>query len=206
MGAVQPGDVDAILLAGGRSARMGMPKGLFPVQGRPWIEHQLDAIDGARLRAAIVVLGFDAERYVTAIPGLTRRARVVVNEAPERGPFSSLQCGLRAVTSAAAFVLPVDVPAAAPEVWQALADVLSAGETVDGAVPEHDGRGGHPVLLGPALIAAISARAPTSRLDEELRAHVAERGRGSVARVPVADRRVGLNLNGPEDWGQLQER
>lgn len=186
---------DVVLLAAGRSSRMGEPKGLWAVGGKPWLEHQLDAIEALGAET-VLVLGFDRQRYLEVLPELEDRASVVVNPAPEHGPFSSLQCGLR-VSGAPAFVLPVDVPAPVTAVWQALHGALTAG--VDAAVPIHEGLGGHPVLLSPALVTHVLGLPADSRLDHVLRGWDGSR----ITRVPVLDRRVRLNLNAPEDWGKL---
>jgi molybdenum cofactor cytidylyltransferase len=190
---------DVVLLAAGRSSRMGQPKGLVPFQGRPWIDAQLERLAGRRV---IVVLGHDRGRYLEAVPSLGRPGgalAVVVNPDPDRGPFSSLQVGLAVVASGAAFVLPIDVPAAAPRVWEALEDALQPG--VDAVLPVLDARGGHPVLLAPSFIALLRGRNPSDpaiRLDLELAA-------AHTVRVGVTDPRVRLNLNAPEDWGKLVE-
>jgi CTP:molybdopterin cytidylyltransferase MocA len=192
---------DVVVLAAGRSSRLGMAKGLVVVEGVRWIVRQLEALGGRR---AVVVLSHDRERYLSEVPDLPLRATIAVNPDPERGPFSSLQVGLAALAPAPApapalapvFVLPVDVPAAAPAVWDALEEAL-AGAAAHAAVPEHEGRGGHPVLLAASFAAEILARPAGSRLDEELRR------RGPVLRVPVGDPRVRLNLNAAEDWGKV---
>ncbi|HEX8789893.1 MAG TPA: nucleotidyltransferase family protein [Polyangiaceae bacterium] len=186
---------EVIVLAAGRSSRMGEPKGLWAIGGKPWLEHQLDAIEALGAEA-VLVLGFDRERYLQALPELEDRASVVVNPAPEHGPFSSLQCGLR-VSGAPAFVLPVDVPAPVADVWRALHAGLT--ERVDAVVPIHEGLGGHPVLLSPALVTHVLGLAADSRLDHVLRGWDPLR----IGRIPVLDRRVRLNLNAPEDWGKL---
>ncbi|HEY8039995.1 MAG TPA: nucleotidyltransferase family protein [Polyangiaceae bacterium] len=195
-------DADVVVLAAGRSSRLGQPKGLVAVRGRPWLEHQLEALagTGVGVRRVVLVLGFDREAYLAALPGVASMAVPVVNGAPERGPFSSLQCGLAEVVrdgDRPAFVLPVDVPVAAPDVWEALAGALGPG--IDAVVPVH-GKGGHPVLLSSTLVRhllTLPPEGPESRLDLQLRLV-------SVARVPVADARVGLNLNVAEDWGKLE--
>lgn len=186
---------DVVLLAAGQSSRMGEPKGLWAIGGKPWLEHQLDALDAVGAEA-VLVLGFDRQRYLESLPELEDRASVVINPAPEHGPFSSLQCGLR-VSGSPAFVLPVDVPVPVADVWQALRRTLT--ERVDAVVPVHEGRGGHPVLLAPALVTHVLGLPADSRLDHVLREWDADR----IARIPVLDRRVRLNLNAPEDWGKL---
>lgn len=190
---------DVVVLAAGRSSRMGEPKGLVAFRGRPWLLAQLDAIASVGGRA-VIVLGADRERYLQALPGLAQRARLAFNDDPDRGPFSSLQCGLAAATpDAAVFVLPVDVPAASGRVWSALREALAGTQTAAAAVPEMAGRGGHPVLLAPSTAAALQLRPATSRLDVELAALA------GVLRVPVDDPLIRLNLNAPPDWGKLDE-
>jgi CTP:molybdopterin cytidylyltransferase MocA len=177
---------------------MGEPKGLVSFCGRPWILAQLDAVERAGGRV-VLVLGADRERYLQALPDLAQRVRLTFNDDPDRGPFSSLQCGLSVVAAggadAPAFVLPVDVPAAYPPVWGALRAALDGA---DAAIPELDGRGGHPVLLSPATVAHLRARPAGSRLDVELASLP------RVLRVPVNDPLVRLNLNAPQDWGKLE--
>jgi molybdenum cofactor cytidylyltransferase len=194
---------DVVLLAAGRSSRMGEPKGLVRVEGQFWLEHQLDSLQGRRV---VVVLGEDRERYIASIPTLAQRVVLAVNPDPERGPFSSLQIGLACVTRATnAFVLPIDVPAASAPVWSELERALEGGLA---ALPTwgDEARGGHPVLLSSRFIATLLTRPATGRLDHELAAAAVDPGLdrgGSVVRVPVGDPRVRLNLNAPEDWGKL---
>lgn len=185
-----------VLLAGGASSRMGVPKGLVQVDGRPWIEHQLCAAERVASSRAVVVLGFEHARYVREVRNLATRAVVTVNPAPERGPFTSLQCGLAHVAAdVPVFVLPVDVPAPGERTWASLYAALGSG--VDATLPVHEGHGGHPVLLSPAFVRVLLGLGGRTRLDFELQKRV-------VVRVPVEDPRVLCNLNRPEDWRELE--
>ena len=196
---------------------MGEPKGLVVVRGRRWVEHQIDAALAAGCGRVVVVLGHDHAEYERALPELGRRADVVVNPDPDRGPFSSLQAALGQIAPLhAAFVLPVDVPAASPDVWAALLQEMAGDVQAVVPVLRGSGRGGHPVLLAPPLVAALRDRPPTSRLDVELRALVPafvtpgasspSGGRAArLVRLEVADPRILLNLNAPEDWRKLEQ-
>lgn len=175
-----------ILLAAGDSRRAGMPKGLRTYRGGPWLAWQVRALRGEM----VVVTGADHDAYCAALPELERC--FIRNPAPARGQLSSVQCGLAAVSRATrVFVLPIDVPAAAPAVWHAL-DVSLGGELL-AAMPVYGGRGGHPVLLGHEMIGRVRALPADARLDTALRA-------APVARVAVGDPSVVLNLNTPEAW------
>ena len=83
----------AILLAGGASTRMGQPKALLLIGGQTFLG-RLIAIYARHCHPVIVVLGYQADAIRAATPG---EAEWVRNEHPERGQFSSLQTGLRAL-------------------------------------------------------------------------------------------------------------
>jgi CTP:molybdopterin cytidylyltransferase MocA len=169
------------------------------MDGRPWLEHQLDALRHQGLRSVVVVLGHHAERYLPILE--PRMVHHVTNPLPDRGPFSSLQAGLSALTpGSAAWVLPLDVPCPSQEVWTALRQAFSSS-SVDVAMPVYDGRGGHPVLLSGDLVASLQGLpvdGPHSRLDRQIHALPHER----IARVEVKDPRVLDNLNTAEDFAR----
>jgi CTP:molybdopterin cytidylyltransferase MocA len=94
-----------ILLAGGRSSRMGIPKGLVDYHGHPWLKEQLKRFKSASGRRAVIVLGFHLERYFKQIPWLKKATykpvqqlgleiSTVINPTPEQGQFSSLKCAI----------------------------------------------------------------------------------------------------------------
>ncbi len=189
---------------------MGTPKGLLRFTGIFWLDEQVRRFHSVGGTHAVVVLGFGRERYARAMPW-TRQARegwvdregirrlVVINETPERGPFSSLISAARVVTQErfpGAFVLPVDVPAPRTEVWADLEEAMS--QTVRACVPTYGRVGGHPVLLSGLFVAGISVQAadlPGARLDVQIR----KLPPSQVARVAVCDPQVRLNLNRSAD-------
>jgi molybdenum cofactor cytidylyltransferase len=200
-----------LLLSAGASTRMGAPKGLLDFEGVPWLVRQLRAFRRAGGARAVVVLGFHRELYERAIPWLAQAQGAPVpipaeglelscvhNPAHASGQFSSLQAGARALAGSPAFVLPVDVPCAAPEVWAALQ--LALDPRTDACVPETLGRGGHPVLLSRDALCSLLAiphDSPEARLDMQLHRLRA------VKRVAVRDPRIRLNLNTPDDLRQF---
>jgi CTP:molybdopterin cytidylyltransferase MocA len=95
-------DFPLILLAGGRSSRMGRPKGLLDFQGQPWLIEQLRRFKAASGSRAIIVLGFHQAPYFEQIPWMEKAVNqtvsqlgldisVVLNPNPEQGQYSSLQ-------------------------------------------------------------------------------------------------------------------
>jgi len=195
----EPGpDLGGVILAAGASERMGEPKALLRLPAPPrkcLLVDQIDRLRRAGCARVAVVLGADAVRIKPALPSGDPRAIVCLNEGWQRGSFSSLQVGLTALADCArgALVLPVDVPGVPPQVMTGL--VPRGDDAPDAVVPMHQGRGGHPVWLSPALIARILREAPTARLDHLLAGCV-------VVRVEVADPHVRENVNTPEDWAR----
>lgn len=186
-----------VLLAGGRSSRLGVPKGLVRVAGTPWLERQLRTYAAAGGGRVCVVLGYELDAYVRSLSWIdaARRApirrfglevRVAVNPEPDRGMRSSLDVGLQQLGArGSVFVLPIDCPAPVAA-WRALED--AGGEA---AVPTHRGRGGHPVRLGAPALAAL--RRTDAPLDEVLRSC-------AVRRLEVDEPDVVVNLNEREQW------
>lgn len=138
--------VVAVVLAAGRSARMGRPKQLLLWRGRPLVAHVLGAATAAGLERVVVVLGHAAGEVALALeapPG----ARLVVNPDHASGQASSLRAGLGAAgpEADAALILLADQPEVRPDAIRA---VVAAGRREGIARARYAGRPGHPVLLG----------------------------------------------------------
>jgi len=91
--------VMALVLAAGASSRFGSNKLLAPLEGRPLLQHALDAVAAAGLADVVVVLGEEAPAIEAAIAW--RGERRVVNERPGDGLSSSLRVGLDAAVEVA---------------------------------------------------------------------------------------------------------
>ena len=59
-----------VLLAGGKSQRMGVAKGLLKYQQTYWILEQLHRISKSSIKEVYIGLGFNFEQYFNAIPWL----------------------------------------------------------------------------------------------------------------------------------------
>jgi xanthine dehydrogenase accessory factor len=105
--------LSAVILAAGGSTRMGRPKQLLPLAGRPLLQHVLDNAAAAGLDEIVLVLGHAAEDVRSGVSLPTRvPVRVVVNDGWEAGISTSLRAGLRGAheRAAAAVVLLGDQP------------------------------------------------------------------------------------------------
>ncbi len=148
------GVVGALLMAAGRSSRMGgANKLLADLGGRPVVAHAMGAIEAAGL-PAIVVTGNMAAEVAAAIGD---RAQVV--EAPDfaEGVSRSLRAGIAAVPAGwrAAIVCLGDMPHVPPAVLTGLA--AAAREPQNIVVPTWQGKRGNPVLWPRAHFARLAA-------------------------------------------------
>jgi molybdenum cofactor cytidylyltransferase len=118
--------ISAIVLAAGTASRFGSTKQLFEFEGKPLVQHAIDAAAAAELDEIVVVLGHDAERVQAAIT-LPPNARIVVNERFAQGQSTSLASGLRALdpSSEGVVVLLADQPGVDPEEIRALVERFS---------------------------------------------------------------------------------
>lgn len=182
------GKVAGLVLAAGRSERMGEPKPLLEIEGRTFLEATITALrDGGCTQVTAVVASSDAA--TTA-----RSAGAGVTEGrPDGEQIDSLRSGLDALDDnvAAAVVLPVDHPRVRPATVGTLID---AWRTESSAVvrPVHVGRPGHPTVFPRRVWAAL--RDPD--LADGARS-VVERER--VVDVPVDDPGVLVDIDTPDD-------
>lgn len=84
-----------VVLAAGASTRMGSPKQLLEVGGRPMLERIVAEACASRLDEIVVVLGAEAQRIRDAVD--VGRARVIVNENYAEGMSTSLRAGVGAL-------------------------------------------------------------------------------------------------------------
>ncbi|MFZ5657118.1 MAG: molybdenum cofactor guanylyltransferase, partial [Pseudomonadota bacterium] len=90
-------EFQAILLAGGRSTRMGRDKALLAWQGRPLIDHMLDRLREAG--ASRVHVSGDRPAYGG-----------IADAWPGRGPVAGIASVLPACGDGPVVVVPVDLP------------------------------------------------------------------------------------------------
>lgn len=215
--------LNVIVLAGGKSERMGVAKGLLPYKGQFWLLHQLLSLEQAGIKNIFVVFGFAAQEYQSALTGTVPRdsvasvdsakVRYFTNHTPEAGPFSSLQTALKGIflnekRLGWSAILPIDVPCALPLTWNTLAKAacLAPLQTacIGPYVTDAEGekgriQGGHPVLLAPDFgrsLLNVPSHSEEARLDRQIQNKPEE----TRIRLPVADLRVIFNLNTPADF------
>jgi molybdenum cofactor guanylyltransferase len=140
-----------IVLAGGRSRRMGADKAALDWDGEPLVARVARAV-AAGVDGPVVVVGAPGR----ALPALPAGAEAVSDARPDRGPLEGLVAGLRAVGVRAdvAFVAAVDLPLLTPALVARVLAELRPGD--DAAVPWAAGR---PQYLAAAYRTGVLAAA-----------------------------------------------
>ncbi len=144
-----------IVLAAGEARRFGSPKQLAVLDGRPLLQHALDAMLAADgVDRTVLVLGAHAQRVRASVhPGPAGAAEIVVCPCWKEGLSASLRCGLDALGDATRVVVTLgDQPRITAA---AIAAVVAAAGDGAGARAGYDGVPGHPVLLGAPLLARV---------------------------------------------------
>lgn len=184
------GPTVGVIVAAGSSTRMGEPKALLPIHGRPMLQWIVDAAEEASLGEVVVVTGPDGDRIRAAI-GL-RRAQWAHNPQPELGTMSSLRAGLVAAGSAQAVVkLVCDQPEIRSSVIDGLLMAWNPALHDVGLVAYADGDG-HPVVVSRA---ALSELGEGDRMLWQLIEEPSDR----VLRLTSNQPRP-LDVNDPEDY------
>ena len=116
----------AVLLAGGKSSRMGRDKSALLVNGRPLWERQLEVLR-ATDPAELFISGKTGGPYAGS--GI----EILADEFPDAGPLAGIASALRRCGSEWLLVLAVDMPAMTADFLRILLD--EARSTAAGVVP-----------------------------------------------------------------------
>jgi molybdenum cofactor cytidylyltransferase len=196
--------LEALILAGGASTRMGEPKALLPdPDGVPFVLRVVQTLTTAGLADIAVVTGPDHDAIVEVLrrDRTAAAVRVVRNPAPERGQLSSLLCGLEAVDSPVVegvLVTLVDVPMVAVSTVIAVTDAWRSRRAPI-VRPAIGDRHGHPVIFDRRVFAALR-QAP---LEAGAKRVVRDWAR-EVENVMVEDQGCLVDVDTPDDYKRLR--
>ncbi len=192
--------IAAIVLAAGRSERMGYSKPLLSLGQTTFLGAILATIETSRVEEVRVVLGGDAEeiRSSLALP----EAVVVVNPDSASPMMASVKCGIRALPlEVKGFLLwPVDHPLVRPETVDLVVDAFEQRDAAV-VVPRHGGRRGHPTLFAARLIPELLGAEEAVGARQVVHAHESE-----VYQVAVDDPGVVTDINTPETYRKMTGR
>jgi molybdenum cofactor cytidylyltransferase len=148
--------VSAVVLAAGKSTRMGKNKLLERLNGKPLLRYAVEAALTSQADETIVVTGHDADAVKAALSGLN--LRVVHNPDYEKGMSTSLRCGLSAIRedSDAALMLLGDMPGVDAELINRLIAAFAPQEGRAICLASRHGKRGNPVLWARRFFSAMT--------------------------------------------------
>lgn len=188
--------ISGLVLAAGASRRMGVPKQVLKIGGKPMLEHVVDAFKDSRLGEVVLVVG----------PGLPWKPaagsplRVVVNPHPEEGISSSVKLGVKSIDSnSEAVVIGLgDKPLLRPSTIRGLVSAYrDSGSKI--IIPTYNSIRGNPILFHRSLFREML------RLKGDAGAKsVISRHAELVLEIPVSDEGVSVDVNTPADMRAVE--
>jgi len=147
----------AVVLAAGKSERMGKNKLLLKLRGKALIELILDALEASKIDEIIVVLGNKPWEITDVIKPRLNHIRIIVNENYEEGMISSFKTGLKQIEFADAVLLILgDQLILDPKLVNALIEEMEKHRGKALIVsPIYKGKRGHPLLISHELFSEI---------------------------------------------------
>lgn len=185
-------DATAVVLAGGKSRRMGRDKSLLHMGGKPLIAHIVD-----QLRphfAELLVSASDPARYAFLdLP-------IVPDRVPDQGPLMGIASALAVARHDRVFVTACDIPELDVDL---MASLLRRARGRDGAVPRSPGGLFEPLFA--VYRKPFSATAEAVLATGQRRVHAAF-DRCDIAMVNLDAGADPINLNTPEDLARYKAR
>jgi molybdenum cofactor guanylyltransferase len=190
--------LSAVILAGGRSVRMGTPKALLPFDGQPAIRHVVGVLEP--LFADIVVVA------TTGLDLPPMPVTVVRDDVPYQGPVAGILHGLKASREDAAFVTSCDAVFLRPEL---IAHLVSLHAGFDAVVPRWQGRLQPLVAVYRRLLVPVLARRVAQgelRLGDLVEAARTRYVEDREVRRFDPDGASFFNMNSPGDYAEALKR
>jgi len=193
-----PDNVHVLVLAAGASTRLGQPKQLVPINGRPALHIALANAAAIAGNAVTVVLGANAGALTYLLSHSS--ASSIVNRAWEEGIASSIRSGIAAVPSSADAVMIVlgDQVCVTSDDLKRLRAAWNANDSYIAAAT-YERHVGVPAIFPRWCFSELSQL----RGDEGAR-KILQRNHDRVVRVPMTN--AGFDLDTPEDLAAINKR
>ena len=192
-------EVAAILLAAGRSKRMGAFKPLLPFGHSTVIESCIENLRLAHVEPIVVVVGHRAEEIKERLN--VANVSCVLNPDPRSEMSASIACGIGHLDPSvqAAVIALCDQPAIPAAVVRSLVAQWRQGAKV--VKPEYEGKGGHPVLIDLGFRKELLNLDPNGGLKTFFANHQAE-----VCRLAVDSPFVARDMDTWDDYLSLHHK
>jgi molybdenum cofactor cytidylyltransferase len=196
--------IPAVVLAAGKSTRMGRPKATLPLDGsETFLTRIVRTLYEAEVEDVVVVLGHEADAIVDSLMRSGLSPRLVINRQYETGQFSSVVAGLRAIDHPgvnAMLLTLVDAPFVSAATVRA---VLERYRVTRAPIvrPVQGALHGHPVLIDRSLFDALRAADPEAGAKPIVRAHASASGD-----LVIGDEGAFLDIDTPDDYARATAR
>ena len=193
--------IPAVVLAAGKSSRMGRTKALLPIgsSGETFLARVIRVLREGGAEAIVVVIGGDAAAVRASLPCEDASITAVDNPRYEEGQLSSLLVGLAAVERQdnveAVMVTLVDLPLISPSTVRSVLDAYRAKPGAPLVRPRRGNRYGHPVIFNNSIFEELRRADPSMGAKPVVRAHAAEE-----VNVDVDDEGAFIDIDTPEDY------
>lgn len=190
--------VSAIILAAGRSSRMGAPKQLLKLRGKTLIRIVAESALASSVNEVVVVTGHQHQEVSTAVRDLP--VKVIFNPRHQEGQGTSLALGVKAIdeNSSAFLVLMSDQPLITAS-WINMVIREYKRSRCLALRPICNGSPGHPVIFSHLLVRDLAALEG----DQGARQVLKKLG-DKVCYLPVQDEAVVFDVDTPEDFERLR--
>ncbi len=176
------------ILAGGEGSRMGIPKGMLKIKGRPILSHILANANWPGPTLLVTSPGRQSP------PGAEEFDAEAVDPVAGLGPMRGVLTALENAQTEAVIVCAVDMPAMNDEVFRWIADELNRRPTANGILIER-------ILNGKVELEPLPAGFRQSV--RELLTHRIASGKRSLGGLSGCD---GIELaRAPQHWGSFWE-
>jgi molybdenum cofactor cytidylyltransferase len=193
-------EVAAIILAAGRSERMGAFKPLLLFGPNTVIQSCLDNFRDGGVESIVVVIANDPRAELLRKHLQGSGVTIAVNPDPSSEMSASIAAGIRALPESAKAVLinPVDHAAVPPHVVEKLIDYWTKGTRL--VKPTWNERGGHPVLVDLAFRDELLSLDPHRGLKAFFEVHA-----NDVTRVAVGSNFIARDMDTWDDYCALHQ-
>ncbi len=186
--------INAIILAAGRSKRMGKPKPLLRFNDQTFLEQIISVLKHSDVDRITVVLGAEADTIRKSVD-LTG-TNIVINQDYQRGQLSSLTAGIKESPedTEAILICLVDNPFITEEVVNKIVQTFK--ETNNPIiVPVFEKERGHPTLFSRSLFNEL-----LSAPEEKGARHVLYSNEDKVLELEVSERGISIGIDTPDDY------
>ncbi|MGI8917965.1 MAG: nucleotidyltransferase family protein [Pyrinomonadaceae bacterium] len=193
------GDVVALLLAAGRSRRMGAFKPLLSFGNTTVIHTCINNLRAGEVQDIVVVAGHRAAELKASLNDV-ESIHFVVNADPASEMSTSIACGVRALptTAKAVLIALTDQPVIPPVVIRSILEAWRGGAKL--IIPQYYERGGHPVLVDLEFREEILTLDPQRGLKAFFDAH-----KNQVQRLKVDFSYIARDMDTWDDYVALHE-